>query len=289
MEDTSEAFSRTRKEIAIHRELAKDLFAVEADEGEIEQVLLNLYVNAKDAMPAGGDLILRTMNVSQEDMRGKVYNPKPGNYVLLKVADTGIGMDKKTMVRIFDPFFTTKTGRGTGLGLASVYGTVKAHGGYIKVDSREGHGTSFCIYLPSSEKKREEAAKNEGQILEGGGTILLVDDETAVLDVGVKMLKKLGYTVLEAKGGGEAIEVYRENRGKIDMVILDMIMPGMGGGETYDRMKEINPDLKVLLSSGYSLKGQVSEILERGCDGFIQKPFDITDLSRRIRQILDNR
>jgi len=314
VKETSDTFGTTKKEIRVHLELAEDLWGIKADQGQIEQVLLNLYVNAADAMPAGGDLFLKTMNVTHKDMKNKPYKVKSGNYVLLTVADTGVGMDKKTMERVFDPFFTTKgLAKGTGLGLASVYGIVKAHGGYIDVESKKGHarptrlsppaspererwragardggqGTTFEIYLPASERKVEEAVKRAGQIVEGGESILLVDDEEMVLDVGVQLLKALGYTVLEAKGGREAVEIYRENKDKIDMVLLDMIMPDMGGGKAYDRMKEINPNVKVLLSSGYSIDGQATEILERGCNGFIQKPFDMKELSKGIRAIFD--
>ena len=290
VEDTTETFGETKKEITIHRHLAEDLFAIEADEGQIEQVLLNLFVNAGHAMPGGGDLILKTMNVTHDDMRGKVYDPKPGDYVLLTVSDTGTGMDKKTTERIFDLFFTTKEmGRGTGLGLASTYGIVKGHSGYIDVVSEKGHGTSFGIYLPASQRKVEETANSSEPIREGSGTILFVDDNPSILNVGVKMLNKLGYTTLEAKGGREAVEVYRENNDRIDMVILDMIMPDMGGGKTYERVKEINPHIKVLLSSGYSIGGEAIRILKRGCDGFIQKPFSMKELSTKIEEILEKR
>jgi len=287
VEDTSDMFGRTKREIAIHRDLAEDLLGIEADEGQIEQVLLNMCVNAADAMPGGGDLSLKTMNVTHKDMKGKLYDPKPGNYVVLKVTDTGSGMDKETMDRIFDPFFTTKEmGRGTGLGLASTYGIIKAHGGYIDVESELGRGTTFTIYLPASEKKVQKAVETAKQIIEGRGTILFVDDEAVILDMGVKVLKRFGYTVLEAKGGREAVEIYKAKKDAIDLVILDMIMPKMGGGEAYDRMKEINPNVKVLLSSGYSIDGQATEILERGCDSFIQKPFDMKELSQAIREVL---
>jgi CheY-like chemotaxis protein len=207
---------------------------------------------------------------------------------MLTITDTGTGMDKKTQEHIFDPFFTTKEmGRGTGLGLASVYGIVKAHGGFIDVESKKGRGTTFSIYLPESEKRPEEVMRSAEQITKGTGTILFVDDEAMVLDVGPKMIEHLGYTVLEAKGGRNAIEIYGANKDRIDLVILDMIMPDIGGGETYDRMKEINPSVKVLLSSGYSINGQAKEILGRGCDGFIQKPFKMKELSEKIREILD--
>ncbi len=288
MKETSDTFRATKKELRVHRELAEDLFPIDADQGQIEQVLLNLYVNAADAMPGGGDLFLKTINVTDKDMKGRPYKPKPGNYVLLTVRDTGTGMDKRTTERVFDPFFSTKgLGKGTGLGLASVYGIIKAHGGYIDVESKKGSGTTFKIYLPGAEKKVEMVAKSFRQIIKGSETVLLVDDEPMVLEVGTNMLKKLGYTVLEAKGGSEAVKVYKANKDKIDLVILDMIMPDRGGGETYDQMKEIDPTATVLLSSGYSIDGQATEILERGCNGFIQKPFTIKELSGRIREILE--
>jgi len=289
VEETSDTFGTTKKEIRVHRELAKDLFAIKADQGQIEQVLLNLYVNAADAMPGGGNLFLKTMNATHKDMTGKPCKVNPGNYVLLTVGDTGLGMDKKTMKRIFDPFFTTKgLSKGTGLGLSSAYGIIKAHSGYIDVDSEKGYGTIFKIYLPASEKSAKKSVKSAGQIIEGRGTILLVDDEEMVLDVGVQLLKVLGYTVLEARSGKEAVAVYRENKNKIDMVLLDMIMPDMGGGQAYDRMKEINPNVRGLLSSGYTIDGQATKILERGCDGFIQKPFNMKELSRSVRNILNS-
>ena len=288
MKETSDTFRATKKEIRVHRELAENLFPIDADQGQIEQVLLNLYVNAADAMPGGGDLFLKTINVTDKDMKGRPYKPKPGNYVLLTVKDTGTGMDKRTTERVFDPFFSTKgLGKGTGLGLASVYGIIKAHGGYIDVESKKGSGTTFKIYLPAAEKKVEMVAKSARQIIKGSETVLLVDDEPMVLEVGINMLKKLGYTVLEAKGGREAVKVYKANKDKIDLVILDMIMPDRGGGETYDQIKEIDPTVTVLLSSGYSIDGQATEILERGCNGFIQKPFTIKELSGRIREILE--
>ncbi|MEE8300789.1 MAG: PAS domain S-box protein [Desulfatiglandales bacterium] len=290
VKETSDTFATTKKEIRVHQELAKDLFGINADQGQIEQALLNLYVNAADAMPGGGDLFLKATNITHKDMRGKPYKVKSGNYVLLAVRDTGIGMDKKTKDRVFDPFFTTKgMGKGTGLGLASVYGIIKAHGGYIDVKSKKGHGTTFCIYLPASENRVEKTAKGAEKITEGDGTILLVDDEEMILDVGVQLLKILGYKVIEARGGKEAVDIYRQAKDKIDMVLLDMVMPDMGGGEAYDLMKEINPNVKVLLSSGYSIDGQATDILNRGCDGFIQKPFSMKELSQRIRELLDKK
>jgi PAS domain S-box-containing protein len=287
VERTANTFGRTKKDITIHREPVEDLLPVKADPAQIEQVLLNLFVNAADAMPGGGKLLLKTMNVTHKDMTGRLYEPKPGNYVLLTVTDTGTGMYKKTIERIFDPFFTTKEmGRGTGLGLASAYGIIKAHDGYVDVDSKRGQGTTFSIYLPASETDVQIASKLRRRVAEGTNTVLLVDDEEVVLEVGQELLEAAGYRVLTAKEGKAAVKVYRKNRDSIDIVVLDMVMPIMGGGEAFDRMKEINPDIKVLLSSGFSIDGEASEILERGCDGFIQKPFTMKQLSGKIKEIL---
>jgi CheY-like chemotaxis protein len=287
VEETADTFGRTKKEIIIRREPAQDLFAIEADEGQIEQILLNLYVNAADAMPGGGQLVLKTRNATHEEIKDKPYEVKPGNYVLLTVTDAGTGIDKATQKRIFEPFFTTKEmGRGTGLGLASVYGIVKGHGGYIEVDSRKGRGTTFSIYLPASEKRVSKPVKGGEQVIKGTETILLVDDEEAVLDLGAQMLEQLGYTVIEARGGAEAIEIYKTRRGSIDLVMLDMIMPEISGGDVCVAIKEINPQVRVLLSSGYSIEGQACTILKRGCDGFIQKPFSVEQLSMSVGKIL---
>jgi CheY-like chemotaxis protein len=289
VEETSQAFGRTRKEIIIHQELSNDLFPIEGDLGQIEQVLMNLFVNAADAIDQGGDIFLKTINIPYGDIRGKLYNPKPGDYVLLTVRDTGVGMDQKTLDRIFEPFFTTKElGRGTGLGLASVYGIVKGHGGYIDVESEEGQGTTFKIYLPASNGEIQKTIEVPDHIIKGTGTILLVDDEEMVLEVGERFLKVMGYQVLTAREGREAIEVYQKHRETIDLVLLDIIMPNMKGGEVFDRLKEISPDIKVLLSSGYSIDGEASQILERGCGGFIQKPFDMKQLSQSIGALLRN-
>ncbi len=289
--ETSEAFGRTRKDVTIHMELALDLYAIEADRVQIEQILWNLYVNASDAMPGGGDLFLTTRNTTHENMMGRLYNPKPGKYVTLTIRDSGHGMDKDIMERIFDPFFTTKEmGRGTGLGLASVYGIIKNHNGYIDVESWKGNGTIFRIFLPASEKRVAEITLKKTRPFEDvdkrwSGTILLVDDEEMILEIGREFLEVLGYSVLTAESGYEALEVYKRYQDNIDLVLLDMIMPNMGGGEAYDHLKRINPDVKVLLSSGYSIDGKASEILARGCNDFIQKPFNIMELSKKIRRI----
>jgi PAS domain S-box-containing protein len=285
---SSKMFGQTKKEIKIHTKYRKDIWSVEIDQSQIEQVLMNFYVNAWQAMPGGGDLYVQTENVHLSQEYTKAYQLEPGKYVRISVADTGVGMDKETRNKIFDPFFTTKEmGRGTGLGLASAYGIVKSHNGFINVYSEKGKGTTFNIYLPASEKGAMKEKDLPEEVLKGEETVLLVDDEEMIIDVGRQLLERLGYNVLSAGNGKQAIEIYKENKGSIQIVILDMIMPDMGGGETFDRLKEINPKIKVLLSSGYSINGQATEILNRGCNGFIQKPFNIKDLSHKVRGILD--
>jgi len=285
---SSKMFGRTKKEITIQSKYQEGLWTVEVDQGQIEQVLLNLYVNAWQAMPGGGKLFIQTENVILDETYAKLFKLAAGKYVKITVMDTGVGMDETTSQRIFDPFFTTKEmGRGTGLGLASAYGIVKNHGGIIYVYSEMGEGTTFNIYLPASEKAITKEKELHEDLLRATGTILLVDDEEMIIDVGEQMLEKLGFEVLIARNGKEAMEVYEKNRDRIDMVVLDMIMPGMGGGETYDKLKENNPDIKVLLSSGYSIDGRATEIMDRGCNGFIQKPFDIKKLSHSIRNVLE--
>jgi two-component system cell cycle sensor histidine kinase/response regulator CckA len=290
IEKSSSLFGRTKKEIQIHTNLMKNIWTVEVDRGQIEQALLNLYVNAWQAMPEGGDLYLQTENVvfDGSTRNENPYKIEPGKYIKIAVTDTGVGIDNENQERIFEPFFTTKEmGRGTGLGLAAVYGVIKNHGGYIDVSSEKNKGTTFTIYLPASRKQVVEKKMDETPALSKGiGTILLIDDEEMIIDVGQELLQELGYNVLLARSGYEAIQIYQEYRDKVDMVIMDMIMPGMGGSETFDRLKEINPNIKVLLSSGYSINGQATKILERGCDDFIQKPFNLNQLSGKIRNII---
>ena len=291
IEQGSRMFGRTKKEIKIHRKYQKEIWPVEIDRGQIDQVLLNIYVNAWQAMPDGGDLYIETRNVVLEENYANPSGVEPGKYVKVSLTDTGVGMDKATQQRIFDPFFTTKEmGHGTGLGLAAAYGIVNNHGGTIDVYSEEGKGATFDIYLPASEREVTKAEKKLAEeIVKGTGTVLLVDDEEVIIDVGTGLLKEMGYKVLVARGGKEAVEVYGKHKEEIDLVVLDMIMPDMGGGEAYDRMKEINPNIKVLLASGYSINGMAAEIMERGCDGFIQKPYDLEELSHSIMDTLNKK
>jgi PAS domain S-box-containing protein len=287
IEKSSSLFARTKREIQVHTDFSDDIWTVEVDRGQIEQVLLNLYVNAWQAMSEGGNLYLTTENVVLDWSYVKPYKVEPGKYVKITVSDTGHGIDKETQDRIFEPFFTTKEmGRGTGLGLASVYGIIKSHGGYINVYSEKNQGTTFTIYLPASEKRAVQEKKVADKLIKGTGTILLIDDERMMIEVGGEMLEELGYKVLPAMSGRKAIQLFQKYQKQIDLVIMDMIMPGMGGGETFDRLREIKPDIKVLLSSGYSIDGQATKILQRGCDGFIQKPFNMNQLAEKIQKIM---
>ncbi len=287
IQNTARMFGRTRKEITIHEKMARDLWTVMADQNQIEQVLLNMYINAWQAMPDGGQIYLESKNVDLDEEFARQFEIKPGRYVQISVADTGVGIDEATQQKIFEPFFTTKEiGRGTGLGLASAYGIIKNHGGAIDFISKVGEGTTFYIYLPASEKEVKKRSAINGVLAMGSETILLVDDEPVILKVNKPMLEQLGYTVLAASGGREAIEIYDTEFERIDMVILDMIMPDLGGGAVFDHLKSVRPDVKVLLSTGYSLTGQAEEILSRGCSGFIQKPFNINQLSAKIREVL---
>ncbi len=287
LEKTSSMFGRTKKEISIHRQSDKDLWIAEVDQGQMEQVFLNLYVNAWQAMPGGGNINLAAQNVILNVEQALLCSVQPGKYVKITITDTGTGMDEKTQERIFDPFFTTKKmGRGTGLGLATVYGIIKGHQGMITVESKPGQGTTFTIYLPASEKDVVPIKTSTGEIVGGTETILLVDDEKMVLEVSKELLESLGYKVYAAGGGQEAIAVYMEKQEKIDLIILDMIMPGIQGSEAFDRLREINPNARVLLSSGYSLNGEAQTIINRGCNGFIQKPFRLKEIAGKVREVL---
>ena len=286
---SAKIFASTKKEITIHSNLQKNLSSVDADPGQIEQVVLNLLINASQALPDGGEIFIRTENVELAEFQLAPFQEQAGQYVKLSVTDTGIGMDKKTQEKIFEPFFTTKEhGQGTGLGLSSVYGIVKNHDGYITVYSEPGKGSTFKIYLPASEKTPEKENKIVEPLLKGNETILVIDDETMIVEIGETLLTELGYSVLTANGGKAALEIYNSHYEQIDLVILDMIMPIMSGSETFAQLKTINPDARILLSSGYSIDGQASDLMKQGCSGFIQKPFNLLELSKKVREVLEN-
>jgi PAS domain S-box-containing protein len=288
-------FARTRKEIHVVRHLRVECAMAEVDAAQIELALMDLYVNAWHAMSRGGTLTVSTAHVTLTDTFVKPYHLTAGRYLKIEVNDTGAGMDEKTIERVFEPFYTTRpVGEGTGLGLASVFGIIKKHQGIITVDSQVGHGTTFNIYLPAArilQKPREcdklRVVVTPAKLPEkGSGTILVVDDEEYILNADKAMLNELGYEVLLANGGQEALRVFAENKDRINLLILDLIMPDMGGEIVYDRIKSLRPDVRVILSSGYSLEGQAEAILKKGCDGFIQKPYNLTQLANKIQEIL---
>jgi len=257
-------------------------------------VIMNLAINARDAMPQGGQLTIETKNVTldKEYVRQHV-EVQPGPYVMLAISDTGVGMDKETMSHLFEPFFTTKeVGKGTGLGLATVYGIVKQSGGHITVYSEPGLGTTFKVYLPRVEE--ESAAEEEPQLqipaelLQGQETILVVEDEEVVRDLAVRVLRKQGYTVLQAQDGAEALRVCREHQGPIHLLITDVVMPGgMSGRQVAEQLQPLQPEMKVLYMSGYTENAIVHHgVLELGTV-LLQKPFTPSSLAHKVRQILD--
>ncbi len=286
----SALFARTRREIRVEAVCSPELRPVEADRNQIAQVLLNLFVNAWQAMPKGGSLHVSADNVVVDAQRARACGVAPGPCVRVAVRDTGVGMDAETRQRIFEPFFTTRRrDRGTGLGLAAVYGIVRNHKGFITVNSLPDKGTTFEILLPASNPAPpppETAPRQDTKIAKGHGNVLLVDDEEMIVTVGKAMLEKLGYSVQTALSGREALALYDQQKEALDLVILDMIMPDAGGDETFDRLRAINPAVRVLLSSGFSLEGKASQIMARGCNGFIQKPFSLNALSRKVREVM---
>jgi PAS domain S-box-containing protein len=280
------------KMISIELHMAKDLKIIDADPVQLEQIMMNLGVNARDAMPDGGKLIFRTENIILDETYCKIHpGSTPGEYVLLTVLDTGHGMDGEILEHIFEPFFTTKeTGRGTGLGLAMVYGIVKSHGGHIMCYSEPGMGSTFKTYFPVLEvegKEQEEERGKEEEIPGGKETILLVDDEEIILDIGQETLGRYGYTTIRAESGEKAIEIYGKEKDRIDLIILDLNMPGMGGHKCLIEILRTDPGAKIMIASGYSANAQVQETLESGAIGFVSKPFRLTDMLKKVREVLD--
>jgi CheY-like chemotaxis protein len=274
--------------------MGADVPRVDADRGQLEQALLNICLNAAQAMPGGGTVDISTRRARVAADRAEAFGVRPGDFAVVAVADTGAGMDRSVLPRIFDPFFTTRepggggrAGRpGAGLGLSSAYGIVRNHGGFIDVDTEPGRGSTFSIHLPESTLSPAEPAGAAAEGRAGRKTVLVVDDEPAVAEVASLMLRRLGLDVHKAQGGQAALDLYRERAGGIDLVLLDMIMPGMGGEETFRGLQEIDPGVRVLLSSGYSREGRAQDLLKAGCLGFLQKPYNLADLRARLEEIL---
>lgn len=286
---SAKMFGRTKKDILIEEDLDKNLWGTVVDEGQIKQVLMNLFVNAWQAMPDGGKIMVKSENFVIDESRVDEFGLEtPGTYVKVTVADTGIGMDDNIMTRIFDPFFTTKErGQGTGLGLATTYGIIKSHKGTFKVESKLGKGSTFMFFLPAQKTRIDTCKKLEEKtaIINGKGTVLLVDDEKGVIEVCSEMLESIGYKVKAVSSGSEAIEVLTSGNDKIDLVILDLVMPRMNGRQTFERIRAIDPDMKVLVSSGYSREEEIEKMMEKGCNEYILKPFDVATLSKKLKAV----
>ncbi|HEX5735915.1 MAG TPA: response regulator [Blastocatellia bacterium] len=280
------------EDIHLVTKLSPDLGRVKIDPAQIEQVIMNLAVNARDAMPSGGKLTIETSNTPLDEAYGREHiNVQPGNYVMLAVTDTGVGMEADTRSHIFEPFFTTKEkGLGTGLGLSMVYGIVKQSGGYIWVYSEAGEGTTFKIYLPRVEGAEEAVLQRDDAeyLPRGRETILLVEDEQAVRDLSARILRELGYTVIEASNGEEALVISSERaNGEIHLLLTDVVMPQMSGKLLTDMVKAARPGIRVLFSSGYTDNALVHHgSLEPGT-AFLQKPFSPGALARKVREVLD--
>ena len=295
VDEVVKLLSRTiDKSISIKAYPGAELSAIEGNASQLQQMLLNLCLNARDAMIGGGILTIETANVTLNEKYTSMHlNVKPGNYVLLEVSDTGIGMNSETQAHIFEPFFTTKEERSSekhsGLGLAMIYGIVHGHRGTINVYSEPGKGTAFKIYLPATERIPVKKNVKQYGVTGGGETILVADDEDTIRFMIKRLLTKAGYTILLAENGVEAVNLYRQHRDEISLIILDMIMPEMNGEKAYELISGINPDVKVLLSSGYSQNGQANAILKKGIKGFLQKPYDLNQILHQIRNVLDEK
>jgi CheY-like chemotaxis protein len=274
--------------------LAKDLGRIKADPGQIEQVILNLAVNARDAMLSGGKLTIETANIELDENYARSHiGVTPGRYVMLSVSDTGVGIAREVKERIFEPFFTTKEkGKGTGLGLSTVYGIIQQSGGNIWVYSEPGLGTTFKIYLPRIEEDTESLKPSavSTKSLQGSETILLVEDEEMVRKLACTILQKNGYKVLEAPNGEEALRIVQgQNGNPIHLMVTDVVMPGMSGRQLADRLERLRPEMKILYISGYTDNAIVHHgVLEKGID-YIQKPFTIEGLARKVREVLDKK
>src|SRR6202142_1370676 len=269
------------------------LGAVRADPGQIDQVIMNLAVNARDAMPQGGKLTIETANITIDENFARTHQPViPGDYVMLSISDTGVGMDSETQSRIFEPFFTTKGAKGTGLGLSTVYGIVKQSGAYIFVESRPQSGTSFRAYFPRVDVREEAAAEQESIGLpradRGRETILLVEDETNLRHLAHQYLEKQGYRILEAEDGAAALQIVSGHQGQIDLLLTDVVMPGMNGRELATQISAQRPEVRVLYMSGYTEKAIGHDgLLEAGIN-LLQKPFSLPALKERVRELLDS-
>jgi two-component system, cell cycle sensor histidine kinase and response regulator CckA len=269
---------------------ARDLWTINASPSQIDQILMNLAINARDAMPDGGKLIIKTQNTVLDEEFCRLYpGTIPGRNVLLSVADNGKGMDHETLKHIFEPFFTTKgQGKGTGLGLSVVYGIVEKHGGKIICDSKPSLGTTFSIYFPAiGEISEDQYAGTNEPTRRQAETIMLVDDEPSFLGIISRTLNRSKYDVITASNGQDALELYKKHREGIRLIVLDLIMPGMDGRECLQALRNMDPKVRVLIASGGLKPGMEESLKDAGARGFIGKPFDMPQLLEKIRKIID--
>jgi len=287
-------FKPAHRGITILEHFDANPLAVDGDSSQLEKVMLNLLVNGSQAMVDSGTIHVTTRSIYVDEHHGYHFEVAPGSYAEISVRDEGIGMDEDTRKKVFDPFFSTKeigNQKGRGLGLSTVYGIVKNHGGFITVDSKKGHGSDFRVCLPCSQHPPDKVSDSEENTLEkmpkGSETILFADDEAEILNLGREFLKKQGYRTLLARNGKEAVEVFQQHSHEISLAVLDLIMPEMDGKEAFFEMRKIRPDIKVLVSTGFNVDEDVEALLDQGCYGFLQKPFSMHKFLQTIREILD--
>ena len=297
IKDMMELFSISRKNIRIHMDLDKKLWLAAVDICQMEQVFMNLFINAHHAMPDGGDLFIKSENIELNRDQADRINRSSGKYVKLTVRDTGCGIEKRLQKKIFDPFFTTKKrSEGTGLGLASVYGIIKKHNGVIQVDSEPGQGSKFTIYLYAfnkSSKSMEKSGQAKQHVIPAASkdkdrksVIIVIDDDHEVLEHSVSILETMGFTVITAENGREGIQRYIKEHDKISLVVLDMVMPGLNGVETFEYIKKINPDSKVLITTGYKRTNEIDRLLKDEHSAFLKKPYRLEQMREKINRLL---
>jgi CheY-like chemotaxis protein len=292
IDETAQILERSiNKSIRIVTRLQPSRIVTDGDPAQLENMLLNLAINARDAMPSGGELAFstRTVDLDEAFCAGSAFGISPGPYARIDVSDTGTGMTAEVKTRLFEPFFTTKEkGKGTGMGLASVYGTIKMHKGAIEVHSQVGVGTTVTLYLPHSNNtvtvKKSIAPESTASSI--SARVLLVDDEPLVQRASKKLLEYLGCSVMTANNGAEALAIFTGNHQEIDLVILDLVLPKISGKETFLKMRSIHPGLRAIIASGYSMEGEVQEMLELGVRGFLQKPFSLNELAQIVSEAL---
>jgi CheY-like chemotaxis protein len=277
------------KMITVKLDLENGLETISGDSSQIQQLIMNLAINARDAMPQGGEIQIKTCNIEHAPQARSLLDLETVEGVTLCISDSGMGMDKKTLERIYEPFFTTKApGRGTGLGLSIVYGIVRSHGGKIVCQSEPGNGATFTIYFPSIDQEVSSFEEHGPKELVGGKeTILLVDDETDVRELGEELLTSFGYKTLTASNGREGLEMFKAHPNVIDIVILDLVMPEMDGLECLKHIREIDPDAKVIVASGFASNGRAEDALREGAIASLKKPYEISEILALLRSRLD--